>query len=104
MTALKTLEAAQFYELQLKVEGVQLKMATANKPPNELLERLKANKPLLITHLDHYQNADAETACKVWYSHYWSCQLCKFHHTKLLPPPEHPCNEGELLVSIYNSR
>lgn len=103
MTALNTLKQASYFEVVLSVEGEQIRMAATNQPPNELLESLKANKPLLIKHLEHYQDAEPEVAHKVWYSHYWSCKLCKNHHTKLRPPPEHPCNEGELLNSIYNN-
>ncbi|NLW06134.1 MAG: hypothetical protein GX029_13075 [Pseudomonadaceae bacterium] len=102
MTAINTLDQAKYYEVSLSVEGDQLRPAATNPPPQHLMERLQANKPLLIKHLDHYQNADAETACQVWYKHYWGCELCKGHHTKLRPPPVHPCNEGELLVTIYN--
>lgn len=102
MTALNTLKQASYYELSLTVEGGQLRLASPNPPPDELLESLKANKPLLIKHLALYQKAGFEEAKAAWYSHYWSCQLCIGHHTKLRPPPVHPCNEGELLRDIYN--
>lgn len=102
MTALNTLKQASYFEVDLSVEGDQLRMASPNPPPNELLESLKANKPLLMKYLTLYQNADFETAKAAWYSHYWGCDLCKGHHTKLRPPPIHPCNEGELLREIYN--
>ena len=103
MTVLNTLEQAKYYEVSLSVEGGQLRLASPNPPPNELLESLKANKSLLIKHLALYQNADFETAKAAWYGHYWGCQLCISHHTKLRPPPVHPCNEGELLNGIYNN-
>lgn len=102
MTALNTLKQASYYELSLTVEGGQLRLASPNPPPSELLERLKANKSLLIKHLALYQNADFETAKAAWYGHYWGCDLCKNHHTKFKKPAIHPCNEGELLVEVYN--
>ena len=43
-----------------------------------------------------------ELAKKAWYDHYWKCQLCISHHTKLRPPEHHPCSIGSELVNNYN--
>lgn len=102
MSVLNTLEQASYAEVTLSIEDGQLRMAAPTQPPAKLLENFKANKSLLIKHLELYQDADFETAKAAWYSHYWSCNLCKSHHTKLRPPTVHPCNEGELLNKIYN--
>lgn len=103
MTVLKTLEQSRFYELNLIVEGEQLHLAAPIEPPADLLDSLKENKQLIIKHLELYQDASFEIAKLVWYGHYWGCELCKNHHTQLKPAPDHPCNEGELLNSIYNN-
>ena len=49
MTALNTLKQASYYELSLTVEGGQLRLASPNPPPNELLESLNDEMTKIIT-------------------------------------------------------
>lgn len=50
-----------------------------------------------------WDRSEAEVAAtKVWYDHYWQCELCKSNHTKLVKPAVHPCYEGYHLREKYH--